>query len=512
MSSQCLVEMHGISKRFPGVKANDSVDLRLFAGEIHCLLGENGSGKSTLMTILSGLYKPDAGQLFIHGAPVTFHSPRDAIKAGIGMVHQHFKLVETFTVAQNIVLGDRKLSFVPNMDQVESALADLSRQYKLAIDPKARVWQLSVGERQRVEIVKMLYRGCETLILDEPTAVLTPQETRELFSILREMADEGKAIVVITHKLREVMEIADRVTVLRKGLKVAEYTRGNFSEAQLARAMVGKEIISRIRRQPASVGEEVLRLEDVSAFNDSGGRLESVSLSVREGEIFGIAGVAGNGQRELAEVISGLRRISQGSIYINGVDMTSSSIRQRISAGISYVPEDRLGTGLVPGLGIVENVILKGYHTSAYSIGPFLKRREALSKSMELVSKFNIFTSSLESPVSMLSGGNLQKLLLAREFSSDPKLIVAVYPVRGLDIGATDAVHRLIIEEKEKGAAVLLISEDLDEVLKLSDRIGVLYEGRLAGPVNREDTDIEELGLMMMGASGEVASGGIRSC
>lgn len=511
MTSNYLAEMRGISKGFPGVTANDNIDFALLAGEIHCLLGENGSGKSTLMTVLSGLYHPDAGQLFIHGTPAAFRSPRDAINAGIGMVHQHFKLVEAFTVAENIVLGDRNLPFVPDMEQVEASIAKLSRQYGLAIDPKARVWQLSVGERQRVEIVKMLYRGCEILILDEPTAVLTPQETRELFSILKEMAHQGKAIVVITHKMREVMEIADRVTVLRKGVKVAEYVRGSFNEAELALAMVGKEIVSNIERNPVAVGPEILRLEEVRASGDRGGGLKSVSLAVRAGEIFGIAGVAGNGQRELAEAISGLRPITQGALWINGAEMTESSIRERIAAGVSCIPEDRLGTGLVPGLGIVENIMLKEYITPAYSSGPFIKRKESRKKAVELVDKFNIFAGSLEGPVSMLSGGNLQKLLLAREFSSNPKLIVAVYPARGLDIGATDGVHRLIIEEKEKGAAVLLISEDLDEVLKLSDRIGVLYEGRLVGVIDRDEADIEQLGLLMMGAAGEVVASGVGS-
>lgn len=506
MASQYLAEMRGITKSFPGVIANNRINLGLVEGEIHCLLGENGSGKSTLMTVLSGLYHPDGGQIFIKGEPVSFKSPRDAIRAGIGMVHQHFKLVEAFSVAQNIVLGDRNLAFVPNKEEIQKSIATLSEQYGLAIDPKAKVWQLSVGERQRVEIVKMLYRGCEILILDEPTAVLTPQETRELFTILRGMADQGKAVVVITHKLREVMEIADRVTVLRKGEKVAEYIRGFFTEGELAQAMVGREIISHIERHPVTPGPEVLNMVGVSALGDGGGGLENVNLSVRSGEIFGIAGVAGNGQKELAEVISGLRAVTAGEIYIAGAEMTRSSIGDRIAAGVSYVPEDRLGTGLVPSLGIIENIMLKGYNTSAYSSGPFLKRKEASDKAVELVDKFNIIASSLEGPVSMLSGGNLQKLLLAREFSSNPKLIIAVYPARGLDIGATDTVHRLIMEEKEQGAAVLLISEDLDEVLKLSDRIGVLYEGRLAGVMDREAANMEQLGLLMMGASGEVAA------
>lgn len=514
MASQYLAEMRKISKAFPGVKANDEVDLVLYPGEIHCLLGENGSGKSTLMTVLSGLYRPDSGEILINGEPKAFRSPRDAIKAGIGMVHQHFKLVEAFTVAQNIILGDRSLPFIPRMEKVEAEIEDLSARYGLSVNPREKIWQLSVGERQRVEIVKMLYRGCEILVLDEPTAVLTPQETRDLFRILREMAKQGKAVVVITHKLREVMEIADRVTVLRKGRKEADFIRGQFTEDELARAMVGKEIVSHIRREAVKPGPEALRLVEVTSSNDSGGKsLVGVSFSVNSGEIFGIAGVAGNGQRELAEVISGLRELEQGKIFINGKEMTGSSIRQRIEAGVSCIPEDRLGTGLVPGLGIVENIMLKEYNTKAYSVGPFIKRKAFTAKAISLVSGFNILTSSLDSPVRMLSGGNLQKLLLAREFSSNPKVIVAVYPVRGLDISATDAVHRLLAEEREKGAGILLISEDLDEVLKLSDRIGVLYEGRLAGVVSREEANIEDLGLMMMGSvAGEVTACGTGCC
>lgn len=513
MAAQYLAEMRKISKAFPGVKATDDVDFALHSGEIHCLLGENGSGKSTLMTVLSGLYRPDAGEILINGAPTVFRSPRDAIKAGIGMVHQHFKLVEAFSVAQNIVLGDRSLPFIPRMEKVEAEIEALTQRYGLSVDPRAKIWQLSVGERQRVEIVKMLYRGCDILILDEPTAVLTPQEAHDLFRILREMAQQGKALVVITHKLKEVMEIADRVTVLRKGRKIAEFKRGQFTEDELACSMVGKEVVSHIRRGAIRPGPEALRLVNVTSPNDSGGRgLDGISLCVRSGEIFGIAGVAGNGQRELAEVISGLRKTEQGQIYMEGREMTASSIRERIDAGVSCVPEDRLGTGLVPGLGIVENVMLKEYSTKEYSLGPFIKQKACTAKAISLVSGFNIHTSSLDNPVRMLSGGNLQKLLLAREISSKPKVMVAVYPARGLDIAATDAIHRLLVEEREKGGAILLISEDLDEVLKLSDRIGVLYEGRLVGSLNREEANIEDLGLMMMGsARGEVAACGTGS-
>jgi len=510
VASPYLAEMRKITKIFPGIKANDGVDFILYPGEIHCLLGENGSGKSTLMTVLSGLYHPDSGEILINGTPIVFRSPRDAIKAGIGMVHQHFKLVEAFTVAQNIVLGDKALPFIPQFDKVEREIKDLSERYGLSVNPRAKIWQLSVGERQRVEIVKMLYRGCDILVLDEPTAVLTPQETRELFGILREMAEQGKAVVVITHKLKEVLEIADRVTVLRKGRKVAEYKKGQFTEDELARSMVGKDFVSHIRKEAVLPGPEALRLVNVTSRNDSGGKaLDSVSFCVNSGEIFGIAGVAGNGQRELAEVISGLRTMVEGKIYIDSIEMTGSSIRERIQAGVSLIPEDRLGTGLVPGLGLVENIMLKDYNNKDYTFGPFINWKACTAKANSLVSSFNIHITSFENPVRMLSGGNLQKLLLARELSSHPKVIVAVYPARGLDIAATETVHRLLVEERDKGAAVLLISEDLDEVLKLSDQIGVLYEGSLTGVIAREDANIEELGLMMMGsARREVAACG----
>lgn len=502
MAGSIIVKMTGITKRFPGVVANSSVDFDLRSGEIHALLGENGSGKSTLMCILSGLYRPDDGEIIFKDKKVDFRSPRDAIDAGIGMVHQHFKLVESFSVTDNVMLGDSNASFLLQRKKMEKKIIELSALYGLQINPKARVWQLSVGEKQRVEIVKMLYRGSEVLILDEPTAVLTPQETSELFNNLRKMASEGRSVVVITHKMQEVMEIADRVTVLRAGKSVATLERDQLSRSKLAWLMVGRDVVTHYKREQVNKGNIVLELHNVSAMNDMGRPgLQDVSLNIKAGEILGIAGVAGNGQREMAEIITGLRQVSRGTINLNGRDITNRSPAEIIKAGVSHVPEDRLGTGLIPGLSAVENLILKEYRQASLAKGPLIDWKRAEEDAGRLTERFNVILTSLDAPVKFLSGGNLQKLLLAREISASPKLIVAVYPVRGLDIGAIEAVHRLLLEQRLRGAAILLISEDLDEIFKLSDRIGVLYEGQLTGIMPAEHADLEEIGLMMMGAT-----------
>lgn len=507
MKQEFLLEMKQITKKFPGVLANDKIDFSVKPGEIHMLLGENGSGKSTLMSILAGLYKPDSGEIYIKGKRVNFKSPRDAIDAGIGMVHQHFKLVETFTVAENIILGTGQ-KFKLNMPLVESQITKISAKYGLMVDPAAKIWQLSVGEKQRVEILKMLYRGSELLVLDEPTAVLTPQESRDLFKNLRQMAEDGRGIVVITHKLQEVMEAADRVTVLRSGKAVATLDRKDITEQDLAWLMVGRDVVFQQKKSPQNFGVKVLELNQVEALNDNGRpALRGITLNVREGEIFGIAGVAGNGQRELAEVITGIRKCTSGSIYLNNKNITNLEPGEIIGQGVGYIPEDRLGTGLIPKLGAVENVMLKEYK-SAFSRGPLLDYKKAFSKTKSLISQFNIKLTDPSAPVSLLSGGNLQKLLLAREISLNPALLVAVYPVRGLDVGATEAVHRLLLEQRSKGTAILLISEDLDEIFKLSDRIGVLYEGQITGILKTEHADLEEIGLLMMGTkkTGEMLS------
>lgn len=506
MNDTYLVELKNITKRFPGVIANDNVDFNVKKGEIHALLGENGSGKSTLMSVLSGLYRPDEGEILINGTRTVFKSPRQAINAGIGMVHQHFKLIDSFSVAENVILGDERIPKMLNMKEIEKNLAQLTLRYGLHINPASMVWQLSVGEKQRVEIVKMLYRGSQVLILDEPTAVLTPQETDELFRNLKEMAKSGRGIVVITHKLHEVEQIADRVTVLRKGKSLATLERERINRQDLARLMVGQDITTQCKRNTPPGAGKVLELNNVSCLNDLGlSGLKDITFEVHSGEIFGIAGVAGNGQRELAEVIYGLRKVSSGSILVNGTDIRGFTPRQLIDCGVALVPEDRLGTGLIPNLGTIDNLILKDYRKHDMNRGPFINWHKANKKVSSLVGSYEVKVSSLEAPVKLLSGGNLQRLLLAREISAEPQLLIAVYPVRGLDIKATEAIHELLMAQREKGTAILLISEDLDEICKLSDRIGVLSNGSIAGIISSDQADINEIGLLMMGETGAEA-------
>jgi len=495
-----LVRMWGITKRFPGVLANDHVDLEVQAGQVHALLGENGAGKTTLMNILSGLYRADEGEIYIGGRRADLQSPRDAIDLGIGMVHQHFMLVEPHTVAENVILGLNTPRFFLDMSRIERQIAEFSRQYGLQVDPQARIWQLSVGEQQRVEILKMLYRGVDILIMDEPTAVLTPQEVDELFTTLRRMADGGKVIIFISHKLDEVMAISDQITVLRGGRVVATVDTGQTTKEELARMMVGREVLFRVDKARVAPGEVVLEVRNLQSLNDMGlPALKDVSFAIRQGEILGIAGVAGNGQRELAEVVTGLRKATCGWVLITGCDLTNCSPRRVIRQQVSHVPEDRLGIGLVPNLAISDNIILKSYQGPPLAKGPFLDRSSITRFASRLIEAFSIVTPSQETPVKLLSGGNLQRTILAREISVGPRLMVAVHPTRGLDIGATESVRNLLLKQREDGAAILLISEDLDELLSISDRIAVMYEGRIMGVVDVEGADIEEIGLMMAG-------------
>ncbi len=494
------VSMRGIVKRFPGVLANDHVDFEALPGEVHSLLGENGAGKSTLMNILSGLYVPDEGEIRIFGKPVVFRSPRDAIAHGIGMVHQHFMLVEMHTVAENMVLGLSKPRFFLNLRRIEREVAQLSAQYGLHVDPRARIWQLSVGEQQRVEILKMLYRGARILILDEPTAVLTPQEVDDLFATLRRMTADGKTVIFISHKLEEVMAISDRITVLRGGKAVATVHKAETSPAELARMMVGREVLFRLEKEAREPGEIVLEVSGLCANNDKGlPALRNVSFAIREGEILGVAGVAGNGQRELAEVLTGLRKATAGTVTVLQCDVTNCSPRKIIGEKVGHVPEDRLGMGLVPNLSVSDNVIMKSYKERPLSAGPFLSSSAVRQFARRLVEQFKIATPSVQTPVRLLSGGNLQKTLLAREISISPRLMIAMHPTRGLDVGATEAVRRLLLEQRKQGAALLLISEDLDEILELADRILVLYEGEVQGIVPAKDADVAAIGLMMAG-------------
>ncbi len=499
------VEMSGIVKRFPGVLASDDVDLTVQPGEIHALLGENGAGKSTLMNVLAGLYLSDAGEIRVNGRPVDIRSPRDATRLGIGMVHQHFMLVEPQTVAENIILGLPRPRFRLDMSQLAAEIEALSGRYGLRVEPRAFIWQLSVGEQQRVEILKMLYRGADILILDEPTAVLAPQEIEELCHNLRVMAAEGKAIIFISHKLGEVLEIADRITVLRKGRVSASGLRPEeTTRADLARLMVGRPVLFRIEREAQEAGDVLLTIDEISAQNDKGlPALRNISLQVRAGEILGLAGVAGNGQRELAEVITGLRRVTSGRVLVGNQDLTNRPPRRGINLGLSHVPEDRLHVGLIGNMTVCDNLILKRYRRSPLSRLGFLVPKAISSFADRLIQEFDIATPSRETQMKSLSGGNLQKALLAREMSAEPRVMIAMQPTRGLDVGAIEAVHRLLLELRRSGAAVLLVSEELDEITSLSDRIAVIYEGHIMGILPGETADVEEIGLMMAGTAAE---------
>jgi ABC-type uncharacterized transport system ATPase subunit len=498
-STPYAVQMRGIVKRFPGVLAVDHVDFDLRKGEIHALLGENGAGKSTLMNVLAGLYRPDEGTIFLNGSPVDLRSPRDAIDQGIGMVHQHFMLVPSQTVTENILLGLDEPRFLMHLAKYDRRVAKLGQRFGLQVDPKAHVWQLSVGEEQRVEILKMLYRGADVLIMDEPTAVLAPQKVEELFRVLRSMTAQGKSIVFISHKLGEVMAIADRVTVLRRGeVTAARVDVQSTDAASLARLMVGREVLFRVDKAECELGAPVLSVEDVHALNDRRvPALRGVSLEVCAGEIVGLAGVAGNGQRELAEVITGLRAPTSGRVLVHGQEITSGSPREAIGRGVAHVPEDRMTFGSAPNLSLTDNVIMKRYWRSPIARGWSIDQTVAQQMTGDLKEQYEIVAPSVDTPARLLSGGNLQRLILAREISTAPKLMVAVQPTRGLDVGAIESVQRLLLAQRESGAAILLISEELDELFALSDRVLVIYEGQIVGELFDEDR--ETIGLMMTG-------------
>jgi simple sugar transport system ATP-binding protein len=498
-----MVEMKGITKKFPGVIANDNVDFEVKAGEIHCLLGENGAGKTTLMNILYGFYAPDAGEIAIKGKKVVVDSPVDAIRLGIGMVFQHFMLVRTLTVAENVVLGlkSEKWPFL-DIETAEERITDLSEKYGLKVEPKTQIWQLSVGEQQRVEILKALYRDVEILILDEPTSVLTPQESTQLFQFLKSMKSEGRSVVFITHKLNEVMEVSDRVTVLKNGTVTGTVNTSETSKSELARMMIGRDVLFECDKPQISAKDAILSLSDVWAMGDKGQfALKGISLEIEQSAILGIAGVAGNGQRELVEVITGLRRASRGSINLSGEEITNSSPRTIRDLGIGHITEDRMGRGLILDLSIEENAILGAHHISPLADEQgFLLDSDAIRTYTEkLISDFDIKTPSRLIPAGSLSGGNLQKLILARELSRNPKVLVAASPTKGLDVGATEFIRNKIIEQQEKGIAVLLISEDLDEIFDLSDDIAVMYEGSIVGAVKCAEATYEDVGLMMTG-------------
>ncbi len=498
------VKMKGIYKEFPYIVANKNIDFQAEWGTIHALLGENGAGKTTLMNILSGVYKQDNGEIFINNKLASINSPNDAIELGIGMVRQNFSLVDVLTVTENIILGLKNVKFFIPKQELIADIEKISKEYHLDISPNAQICRLSMGERQRVEIVKLLYRNVDILILDEPTSILTPHQVDSFFKVLRQMASEGKCVILITHKLDEVCHIADYVTVLRDGEKIKTLSKEEINKKDLAYLMVGRQFTPQIRERNKKIGKTLLAIENVSAIKDNGLRaLNDVSLELHESEILGIAGVAGNGQEELAEILGRLRPVVKGKILINGENVTNISSMQMINHGVSHIPEDRLGVGLIPSMSIEKNLILKNYRKPPISKGPLIDHESVSKFSNQLIRQFNIQGQSQSTPVSFLSGGNVQRVILAREISSDHSFLIAVHPTSGLDIGATDFVHKQLLDQAEAGISILLISEDLDELLLLCDRIAVMFAGKIMGVVDPDNTSSEEIGLLMTGETPE---------
>ena len=496
-----ILEMKGITKTFGSVTANENVDLTLYTGEIHALLGENGAGKSTLMNVLNGIYRPNSGEILHKGKKVTIRSPKHAVDMGIGMVHQHFRLIPTLTAAENVFLYMPKCNLVLKKKEMEEQIRKWSEEFHLEVEPSALIWQLSVGEQQRVEIVKLLSRGAEILILDEPSAVLTAQEAKEMFRVLRSMADSGKSVVVISHKMNEVMEFADRITVLKGGKVEDTMVAADATVERLTRAVVGERELKPHKNEGGSRQENVvLDVKDLSVKNDRElMAVQNLSLQIHAGEIFGIAGVAGNGQKELAEAIAGLRKAETGAIVLNGEDVTGQNAKARIKKRIGFIPEDRLSMGLVPGMTMEENRILKEFDTDRFSKHHILKRKVIKETVQDEISRYEIKTAGEKSPVSLMSGGNQQKLLVAREIGGDPTLLIAVYPSRGLDIGAAEAIHEILLEQCKKGVAELLVSEELDELFQMADRIGVLCSGELMATLEKKEADYDTIGRLMSG-------------
>jgi general nucleoside transport system ATP-binding protein len=501
MDEAPVLELLHITKRFPGVVANDRIDLDLRRGEIHALLGENGAGKSTLMNVLYGLYHPDEGEIRIKGEPVQLGSPKDAIQRGIGMVHQHFMLIPVMTVAENIILATEptRAGILLDHRAAQNRVSDLSRRFNFAIDPGARIENITVGQQQRVEILKALYRHADILILDEPTAVLTPQEARELFEILGRLTGEGMSVIFISHKLNEVLQIADRITVLRRGKKVETVPRDRATEEGLARLMVGREVLLRVEKQPASPQEPLLAVENLHVFDERGlEAVRGVSFQVRAGEIVGIAGVDGNGQTELIDAITGLRRPREGSVAVAGREVTTQGAKDVIESGIGHIPEDRQRRGLVLEFTLAENLALEDYRKPPDSRFGWLFPQRLMARAERLLREFDVRGGGPQTLASTLSGGNQQKVVIAREVGRDPRVLLAAQPTRGLDVGAIEYVHRRLIETRDRGKAVLLVSLELDEILSLADRILVIYEGRIVAEYGPGASE-EELGIAMTG-------------
>ena len=501
-----VLRVEGLTKRFPQVVANDNVSLDVRRGEIHCLLGENGAGKTTLAECIYGFYRPDGGRLSFLGRPVRLSSPSDAIQLGIGMVHQHFVLLPPLTVVENVIVGTESSGGLLDLGKAEAKLKALCSNYRLDLDLRAKVWQLSVGEQQWVEILKALYVGSKLLILDEPTAVLTPQETERLFAVLKQMTGEGLSILFITHKLNEVMQVSDRVTVLRKGKHVATVNTRDVTKAQLAKMMVGREVIFRIQKEAAALGEPVLEIRDLEALGDKGQRaLQGVSLTLHRHEILGLAGVAGNGQKELFEVLVGVRPAKRGKVLLAGEDITNQTPRRIMQRGIAHIPEDRMAEGLIPDFSVAENLILGHQRDPGFRKGIFLDQAQIEKHARDCISSFEIATPATSHVTRFLSGGNLQKVILARELWQTPECLLAHQPTRGLDVGVIEYVHHRILEKRKEGAAILLASEDLDELFNLSDRIAVFYRGRVMGIVDPKEAKLEDVGLLMAGVAEAVS-------
>jgi simple sugar transport system ATP-binding protein len=495
------LELRGITKRFPGVLANDRVSLDLRRGEVHALLGENGAGKSTLMNVLYGLYKPDEGEILIDGKPVTMHSPRDAIDHGIGMVHQHFMLIPVMTVAENIVLATepRKAGALLDFAAAEARVRDLSRTFNFAIDPRALVQNITVGQQQRVEILKALFREADILILDEPTAVLTPQEAGELFDILRTLTQEGMSIIFISHKLNEVLEIADRISVLRRGKLIETLPAAGATEESLARLMVGREVLLRVEKEDAKPGEPLLTVEDLHVFDDREiEKVRGLSFTLHASEILAVAGVDGNGQTELIDAITGLRKARGGSVVVGGEDITNANASDALDAGLGHIPEDRQHRGLVLDFSLAENIALHDYDRRPSSRLGWLFPRRLIERAARLIREFDVRGGGPMTRAGALSGGNQQKVIIAREVDRDPRVLIAAQPTRGLDVGAIEFVHRRLVEQRDEGRGVLLVSLELDEVLSLADRILVIFEGRIVAEFPPGVSE-EELGIAMTG-------------
>ena len=504
-----VLELRNITKRFPGVLANDHISLALEEGEILALLGENGAGKSTLMNILYGLYEPDEGEIYIRGQQVEIEGPTDAIRQGIGMVHQHFMLVPVLTVTENVMLGDETTKGpvrVLDRNVVADRIRELSEQHGLHVDPEAKVESLPVGVRQRVEIIKVLYRDATILILDEPTAVLTPQEADDLFAILRSLRDQGVSIIFISHKLREVLDLADRVVVIRRGAVVGETKTEDADQAKLAEMMVGRQVALTVDKKPGTPGEPVLTIQDLHVLDD---RLQmavrGVSLEVDAGEILGVAGVQGNGQTELVEALTGLRSVQSGTIAIAGQDVTNASPREITEASVAHIPEDRQEDGLVLSFPVSDNFIINTYYKPPFAHGLRVNRPAIREQADRLIQEFDIRTPSADVPVSNLSGGNQQKVIVAREFSRPIKLLIANQPTRGLDVGSIEFIHQRLMDKRDDGVAILLVSAELDEIMGLSDRIAVMFHGQITAVVNAAEVSKEQVGLMMAGSSLEDA-------